>query len=292
MLCLIFLGLLTLGVIGLVCLARLPHSPLSLPQQTKHWKGFLTQLEPSLSTSWISTIWLSLDNERFSGSAYLIKGRNCNALPTQEDVHTILKDYTYLLPGSQINITIDPEFKAVWILSSISAFMKITKLIGNSNNPCPSHPTGELLNDDYHCFNMSDYSTSHPIVFNVTRAGYYSVYAYGEGYRTRLVSVKARTYNVSAILGDEKLVSSNVTIAPGRSAQFEINQFMEFNREVCILTTLQSSELFCNVTFVGNMRKDTLFFPGIVVFFSLVFVLCVVSVSVYLRGVEYYRRSR
>ena len=290
----ILFALLLVGIIGVACVARVPRSPLTRPLTVQGYCQHplpLTQLGPSLHTAWISDIQLKLDCDGCSGSAYFLPGRNCNSLATQVDLPPTLYSYTYLLPGSQINVTIPEDSKpnAWWILSSVSAFLKIQENRPNRYQGCdPPFDT----HDGYHCFPKSKYNSSHPIVFNVTTAGYYSLYAY-DGYVKSNIFVLAKAYNTSAIFEDD-LVRSNVTVTAGSSAQIKVNSFLEFDNEGCILTKVHG----CmkgdrhNWTVVAtSVRKDTLLLPGLMLIIPFVTIVCVVIINVIVCGIKCYNRS-
>ena len=128
---------LLLGIIGTVVLSQTPHAMFILPHEVSTASNSTAELDLGISTNWVSTIQLQLDRSAgyvCTGEVYVIPSKKCISLPTKvEPFQGHIYSFTYLLPGSQINITVKPSFSGneVWVLSTVSAWKNINNVVGN-----------------------------------------------------------------------------------------------------------------------------------------------------------------
>ena len=301
----IFGCLLLLAIAGTIILGHLtPHSSLTFPHKMKEATGSLTALELGLKTTWVSTVVLQFTGSTSpsidcSGSVHIISGRSCDSLLVQEDYFKYLKSLTYLLPGSQINITFDKSVfdaervKAIWLVSSISAHHNIHQMDDNNiDNPCEL----KIAKDkDYYCFPANMYNLSHPILFDVNSSGYYSMFVFGGIYSGVYPSVMARTYNFSALVED-KLIGANISLPSQTKVDFKVNNRLSFNGESCILIESrcpgpQSQFSETDWTLVAvHKRTDLLLFPELLVIIFVVILSLLLVATVYLCVKRHRRR--
>lgn len=128
---LIAVATLLLGIIGMVVLVQSPRTRFSLPHEVNTASDSAAELDIGISTNWVSTVQLQLNHvPGCTGGVYVIPSRSCTSLPIKvESFQGHVYTFTYLLSGSQINITVKPSFSAseVWILSTVSAWNNIMK---------------------------------------------------------------------------------------------------------------------------------------------------------------------
>ena len=274
-----------LGVVGIVLLHQLPHSTSNLPFVLQRLSDSVTELDFGLDNGWISTAQIRLDSaSRLSsvmctGTVHIIPARTCDAFqtqPKQVQYHRLI----YLLIGSQINITLDqPNFKAVWILSSISAWNYADTGDDSVDGLTNCHSSVTDM-EDYNCFEADKYNATNPIVFNVQRSGYYSVYVPGGDYSSVTESIAGKTYNLTAII----LISRNVTVQHGSAREFNVVDQWKFTSQPwCVFFESSCTVPFheINLTVLAiEKRKDVLLFPAVIIVCAAVLSVVLIIVHV------------
>ena len=262
-----------LGIVGMASLSQFPHSTSDPPFPLQRVSYSLTELELGLDTRWISTVKVRLDRavgDQCIGTVHIIPERTCDSLPTQVEQPPNSRFYNmiYLLIGSQINITVESDFnaKSVWLLSSISALNYFNELSPTFSPPDTVNCDYPIVRqeNDYKCFKADEYRATSPIIFNVQRSGYYSVFITTFSQEGLSTSVAARTYDLTAII-EQNLISRNTTVAQGSIGQFNVNNQWEFTSESCVLYASDCNRLTTtNLTILGvEKRRDVLLFPAL-----------------------------
>lgn len=289
-LCYILSGsLLLAGIVTIIVLSQIPQSTFTFPRKITLASNSFVPLELGIDNKWISSVQLQFDGQgaTCSGAVHIIPSRSCDDLPRQVEVLDRLPAYTYLLPGSRINISVDQSqlnkrVFSIWVLSSISAFNTISTL-GAVKQPCDLAIAKEK---DYNCFIASKYNLSYPIIYDVTSASFFSLFNFRYNFMGIIPNIEAKTYNFTAAV-ERKLVSADITFSQQSPVvEFEVNHLLQFPGESCILTESNCQSLDpkeCTWTILAvKERKDILLFPAllVVIFAAILCILVVVSVYV------------
>lgn len=280
----VIITLLVLEIVGLVCLSQLPHSTSTPPFVLQRASRSLTVIEFGLDSRWISTIHVRLDSSRLCtgpGTIHIIPGSACDSLPTQTE-QVEWYDLIYLLAGSQITITVGPNFQgtSVWIVSSISAYRYFT--LNSYDLVLPDDCSSEIANmPNYNCFEADKYNTTNPIVLNVEHSDYYSLFVIdmhgsfaGLGY-----SAKAVTHNLTEI----NHVSQSVKVSSGSVQQLSVNDLWRFRSDPsCVLfeSNCENGQV-TNLTVLSvQKRRDVLLFPSLFMFCTFLILILLIVVHV------------
>ena len=282
----IIIALLLLGIIGLVSLSQLPHSTSAPPFVLQRKSSSLTTVEFGLDSHWISTVHIRLDSSpECFGTIHIIPDRTCDSLPTQTEQFTF-HNLMYLLAGSQIIVMVEPTFqgRTVWVVASIPAYhyAKINPIL---TDDCSDLTIG--ITQDYilrQCLTSS--STTNPIVFNVERSDYYSLFVadFIGGFSGLTYPVQARTYNLTEINRISR--PRSIEVPPGSTQQFYVNIPWKFNRDpLCVLfeSSCVSEDVItdANLTVLAvQKRRDVLLFPSLFMFCAIFVLILLIVVHV------------
>ena len=279
------IALLVLGIVGLVSLSQLPHSAFTLPFVLQRASRSLTVVEFGLDSRWISTIHVRLDSSHMctgAGTIHVLPGRTCDSLPVQTE-QLEFYDLIYLLAGSQITITVGPDFpgSSVWVVSSISAYNYVSLnpyqvLTDSCNSAIAEMP-------DYNCFEADKYNTTNPIVLNVEHPDYYTLFVKDifERFRGLNYFVLAMTYNSTEI----NRISRSVKVQSGNIQLVNVNNPWEFNGDPsCVLlepSCMNGQADVANLTVLGvQKRMDVLLFPSLFMFCTLFVLILLIVINV------------
>lgn len=282
-------SLLLAGIVTIIVLSQIPRSTFTFPRKITLASNSFVPLELGIDNKWISSVQLQFDGGQgatCSGAVHIIPSRSCADLPRQVEVLDYFRPYTYLLPGSHINISVDQSridrnVFSIWVLSSISAFDTISN-VGTVKQPCDLPIAKEK---DYNCFIASEYNLTHPIIYDVTSASFFSLFNFQYIFKGIIPNIEAKTYNFTAAV-ERKLVRADITFSQQSPVvEFEVNHLLQFPGESCILTesNCQSSDpKECTWTILAvKERKDILLFPALLVAIFAVILCIPVVVSVY-----------
>ena len=243
-------------------------------------------IEFGLVSNWIETVQVRLgrrldSSPTCSGTIHIIPGIVCDSLPTQTEKLPFI-NLMHLLAGSQIVVMVEPAFqgRTVWIISSTSAYQYASSNSILIPDDCSENTISNM--QEYSCFEADKYNTTNPIVFNVERSDYYSLFVtdFRTGFGGLTYFVLARTYNLTEINRISR--PRSIEVSPGNTQQFYINMPWEFTRDpLCTLFESSASCADANLTVLAvQKRRDVLLFPSIFVFCDIFVLILLIVVHI------------
>ena len=159
--------IIALLALALIILSQEPHVSSSVHPLYVRWNstvGLLFDYKP-----WLDRIALAMD-KNCGAKLYQIQDQDCRSLPTLNTSYVDPSDHSdfiYMLPGSVIHFTVNPDTQGeVWVFSDYDTANEFVK--DQSRFDCHSPPSGA------YCFEAEDHPGKYP--YYIQQPAYYFIY--------------------------------------------------------------------------------------------------------------------